>query len=81
MGKSENTYTIVVTYESAASFGKIQGKNQDGTVWKNAMKTFQTSPKLTFTFDSTYFETDIKLPIKAGSVQSTHLSGAKQNQV
>ncbi len=45
MGKSEYTYTIVVTYESAASFGKIQGENQDGTVWKNAMKTFQASPK------------------------------------
>lgn len=59
MGKSEYTYTIVVTYESVASFGKIQGKNQDGTVWNNAMKTLQASLKLTFTFGSTYFETDI----------------------
>ena len=59
MGKSEHAYTMVITYESAASFGKIQGENQDGNVWKSAMKTFQANPKMNFTFGSTYFETDI----------------------
>ena len=59
MGKSEYTYTMVITYESAASFGKIQGEKQDGTAWKSAMKTFQANPKMKFTFGSTYFETDI----------------------
>ena len=59
MGESEHAYTIVVTYESAASFGKIQGEMQDGTAWKSGMKTFQATPKLNFTFGSTYFETDI----------------------
>ena len=59
MGKSEFTFTMVTTYESAASFGKIQGENQDGTAWKSAMKAFQANPKVNFTFGSTYFETDI----------------------
>ena len=59
MGKSEYTYTLVITHESAASFGKIQGEMQDGTAWKSGMKVFQATPKLNFTFGSTYFETDI----------------------
>jgi len=59
MGKSEYTYTMVITYESAASFGKIQGEKQDGTAWRSGMKAFQATPKLNFTFGSTYFETDI----------------------
>ncbi len=59
MGKSDHTYVMVVGYESAASFGKIQGEMQDGTAWNSGMKAFQATPKLTFTFGSTYFETDI----------------------
>ena len=59
MGKNEHAYTMVITYESAASFGKIQGEKQDGTSWRSAMKAFQADPKMNFTFGSTYFETDI----------------------
>ena len=59
MGKSEYTYTMVITYENAAAFGKIQGEIQDGTAWKSAMKAFQANPKMNLTFGSTYFETDI----------------------
>ena len=58
-GKNDSMFTMVITFENAASFGAIHGDMQDGTAWKNAMKTFQASPKLNLTFGSTYFETDI----------------------
>lgn len=50
---------MVITYESAAAFGKIQGEIQDGTTWKSAVKALQANPKMNLTFGSTYFETDI----------------------
>jgi hypothetical protein len=59
IGKNDNKYTMVITFKNAASFGAIHGDMQDGTAWKTAMKAFQASPKMTFTFGSTYFETDI----------------------
>ena len=59
LGNSANKYAMVITFESATSFGAIHGDMQDGTAWRTAMKAFQASPKLNFTFGSTYFETDI----------------------
>jgi len=59
MGKNDDKYTMVITFENAAAFGKIHGDMQDGTAWRSGMKAFQASPKLQFTFGSTYFETDI----------------------